>query len=69
MSYLKCPDCGKEISVFGESSVEKLAREFAVDTFARVPIDTNIADAADNGRIEDVDFDFLDEVASKLLEL
>ena len=27
MSYLECPDCGKKISVFGESHVEEVAKE------------------------------------------
>ena len=26
MSYLKCPDCNKEIQVFGESHVEEIAQ-------------------------------------------
>ena len=26
-SYVKCPDCGKEIKVFGESHVEEAAQE------------------------------------------
>ena len=26
MSYLECPDCGKKISVFGESHIDEIAK-------------------------------------------
>ena len=29
-SYLKCPDCGKEIKVFGESHVDETAEKFRI---------------------------------------
>lgn len=38
-SYVKCPDCGKEIKVFGESHVEEAAREMNVPVLGRMPID------------------------------
>ncbi|MBQ2249747.1 MAG: Mrp/NBP35 family ATP-binding protein, partial [Clostridia bacterium] len=28
MSYVKCPDCGREIKVFGESHIEEVAKKF-----------------------------------------
>ena len=27
MSYVKCPDCGKEIKIFGESNLQETAKE------------------------------------------
>ena len=32
MSYYKCPDCGKEHAIFGESKVDKVAKEFGIET-------------------------------------
>lgn len=32
MSYLKCPDCGKKISVFGESHIEEVASENGIQS-------------------------------------
>ena len=31
MSYLKCPDCNKEIQVFGESHVEEIAQKHGLN--------------------------------------
>ena len=31
MSYVKCPDCGKEIKVFGDSHIEELAEKHGYD--------------------------------------
>lgn len=54
MSYFKCPDCGKEISIFGESKVEKVAEEFGIEHFVRLPIDPVVATMVDAGEVEHV---------------
>ncbi|MDY0235188.1 MAG: Mrp/NBP35 family ATP-binding protein [Gudongella sp.] len=66
MSYLTCPDCGKKINVFGESSVEEVAKEQGIDYFARVPIDPNISTAVDKGLIEQYDVSVLDDLIEKI---
>ena len=53
MSYLSCPDCGKEIEVFGHSKAKTLAAEYGIPAVARMPLDARIAMLADEGRIED----------------
>ena len=55
MSYLPCPDCGKEIEVFGASKAKYTAAEYGIPAIARMPLDPQISKCADNGRIEDVD--------------
>ncbi|MDE6686209.1 MAG: Mrp/NBP35 family ATP-binding protein, partial [Lachnospiraceae bacterium] len=62
MSYLECPDCGKKISVFGESQVEKTAEKYGIQKFARIPILPELAKACDEGRIETIDGDWLDQL-------
>lgn len=52
MSYVKCPDCGKEISIFGESHIEQVAAEFGYPLLARIPIDSAYAALVDRGEIE-----------------
>lgn len=69
MSYLKCPDCGKEIPVFGDSKVEKVANEFEIKTYAKIPIDPAIASLCDEGRIEEVDSSFVDIIVDKIQSL
>ena len=65
-SYLECPDCGKRISVFGESRIDEVAKENAVDVLGRIPIDPKLAAAADKGTIELFDGDWLDSAAARL---
>lgn len=54
MSYFKCPDCNKEIKLFGESKLEETAKDLNITVFDRVPIDTAFAKLVDNGDIESV---------------
>ena len=53
MSYITCPECGKRINLFGESKVEKLAKEQGIPILARIPIDSSLAMLCDAGKIED----------------
>ena len=46
-SYVKCPDCGKEIKVFGESHIEEIAEELGVPVLGKMPIDQEIAEAVE----------------------
>ena len=62
MSYVKCPDCGKKIDVFGESHVEELAKEYGVKSIARIPFDPALTRCADSGLIELFEGDYLDEL-------
>ena len=68
MSYIKCPDCGKEIKLFGESHIEAIAEKFGYDLLARIPIDPSLAELVDSGRIEDMDNTYLDAAADKIIE-
>jgi len=52
MSYVRCPDCGKEIRLFGESHIDEIAALYRVPVLARLPIDPDLAAACDAGRIE-----------------
>lgn len=49
-SYLKCPDCGKEIRLFGESHIDEAARESGVLVLGKIPLDPKMAQAADEGK-------------------
>lgn len=60
MSYYKCPDCGKELKVFGDSHLEEVAVQHHLPVLGRLPIDQSIVAAADEGEIERVQGDWLD---------
>ncbi len=53
-SYLECPDCGKHISVFGESHIDDIAAQHGLNVLAKLPIDPKLAEAVDAGKIEDI---------------
>ena len=51
-SYLKCPDCGREIAVFGKSRIDEAGRELGIPVLAKLPIDPLVAQAMDEGLLE-----------------
>jgi len=61
-SYLECPDCGKRINVFGESSLDAVAESFNLPVLARLPIDPAVAASYDGGMMETVNTDRVDNV-------
>ncbi len=61
-SFLKCPDCGKNIQVFGKSHLDDVAKEFDLPVLARLPIDPAVAEAYDNGLMETVNTDAVADV-------
>ncbi|WP_077610718.1 Mrp/NBP35 family ATP-binding protein [Clostridium sp. Marseille-P2415] len=60
MSYLSCPDCGKKISVFGESHIDEVAKTSDLTVLAKIPIDPKIAGAVDAGTVEYLEAPWLD---------
>lgn len=66
MSYITCPDCGRKISVFGESQADALALEHGIPAVAKIPVDKSLTEAADAGKIEDVENNYLDEFFIKI---
>ena len=52
MSYFKCPDCGREHKIFGESHIEDIAREYGTRVLAKVPLDDSLAKSVDTGTVE-----------------
>ncbi|MGI6525276.1 MAG: P-loop NTPase [Bdellovibrionota bacterium] len=69
MSYVRCPDCAKEIALFGEGKVNEVAKDFNLKVLGRLPIDPEIAKACDGGKIEDIKIDYLNPALTDLLEL
>ena len=66
MSYIKCPDCGRKISVFGESGVDALALEYGIPAVAKLPIDAQLTKGADSGKIEQLEDNYLSEFFNKI---
>ena len=67
-SYLICPDCGKKISIFGESHTQEAAKEMGLPFAGQIPIDPALAKAADEGNFAGVDGDFVSEAVSLIMQ-
>ncbi|MDO4493306.1 MAG: Mrp/NBP35 family ATP-binding protein [Clostridia bacterium] len=69
MSYIACPDCGKELRPFGESRVDAEAEKHAIPVVAKLPIEPELARLCDAGKIEAFRGDWLDAMAESLAQL
>ena len=65
-SYLKCPDCGKEIKLFGESNIDEVASELAMQVLGKMPLDPAYAELADQGIFYKADNLYLADAIKKL---
>lgn len=63
MSWFMCPDCGKKHSIFGDSHIEEVAKEYDTQVLAKLPIDPELAKCVDEGKIEFFEGNYLDEAA------
>ncbi len=68
LSYVKCPDCGKEIKVFGESHIEEIAGQFGYDLLGRIPMDPKLSALVDRGMIELMENNYLDDACKAIVE-
>ncbi len=67
MSYIQCPDCGKKLSVFGESQIDETAKQYNVPVLARLPIDPALSASCDSGSIENCENEYLSDVTAKIM--
>lgn len=69
MSYIKCPDCGREIHLFGESHVEQIAEKFSLKVLGKFPLDPQVAAQCDAGSVEEISAPWLDQAADAVEHL
>ena len=65
-SYLKCPDCGKEISVFGKSHIEEVAGELGLKVIGKMPIDPLLAEMVEKEKFYEVTNEYLKDAVTVL---
>ena len=65
-SYFRCPDCGGEHPVFGESTIDALGAQLSLPVLVRLPIDPALARAVDAGKVENYEPNPLAAVAELL---
>jgi Mrp family chromosome partitioning ATPase len=69
MSYFECPTCKEKLSIFGESKIEETAKNYDIDTVAKIPINPEFALLCDKGDIEKFDGEHLNTVLDKIFNL
>ena len=67
-SYVKCPDCGKELKIFGESHIEEIAAELNVPVVGKMPIDMEYAAKADSGAVHQIDNEYITKAVEVMPE-
>jgi Mrp family chromosome partitioning ATPase len=68
MSYFVCPDTGKQYDIFGPSHTEEMAARLGVPFLGRLPIEPEIAQLCDAGRLEDYPAEAFESIAQHLTE-
>ena len=69
MSYVKCPDCGEEIAVFGKSHLDETAVQYNIPVMDKLQIDPVFSSLCDSGTIELFENNVLGNLAETLNEL
>ena len=65
-SFLKCPDCGKEIKVFGESHIDEIAADLGVKVLGKMPIDAQLAEMVEAEKFYEVNNEYLKDAVEIL---
>lgn len=66
MAYVKCPDCGARIELYGKTDNE-LAKRHGIPVYDEIPFDKEIANHMDKGDIENLHVDYLDSTVNAII--
>lgn len=69
MSYFRCPGCGKEYRIFGESHIAKIAEQYDIPLLSEIPLMPELASGCDEGLIELADDSFISKAADAIEKL
>ena len=69
MSWVNCPDCGKQIRIFGESKTNEVAEKFNLPLLAQIPFDAKIASLCDKGDIESIEDNPISPALDEILNI
>ncbi|MCF8010369.1 MAG: Mrp/NBP35 family ATP-binding protein [Clostridiales bacterium] len=65
MSYLKCPECGTEIKLYGEGDGTRLTRDTGIPLLEKLPVDPELSMLCDQGEIEKYSKNLFENFSSK----
>ena len=66
MAYVKCPDCGKRIDIFGDNTAKAKETFGDIPLLGEIPMDAKLAALCDKGIIELMENEYLDDAADIL---
>ena len=66
MSYVRCPDCGKEIRLFGEGKSAEAAARHDLSVLAEMPLEPALASLMDKGEIESFEGTWLEKALNAI---
>ena len=69
MSYIVCPDCGRKIFLYGEGNAMDLAEALFIPAYAEIPVDPVFSEFSDEGRIEDVENVYMNDIVDAMKNL
>ena len=65
-SYIVCPDCGKHISVFGDSHIDEEALKLGIPVLGKMPIVPEMAKMSDDGLFENIHNTMINDAVEKI---
>ncbi|OYT35386.1 ATP-binding protein [Archaeoglobales archaeon ex4484_92] len=60
MTYFECPKCGEKVYIFGKGRASDLARKYKIEFIVELPIDSELLELADKGKIEEYQIDWFE---------
>jgi Mrp family chromosome partitioning ATPase len=68
MSYTICPECSHRIEIFGPSRAQQTALQSNVPLLGSLPLDPQLAVMCDQGRVEEVQNEYFEPIAEKVMQ-
>ncbi len=68
MSYFICPNCNEKHYIFGKSHLEEVSQKYQVPILSQMPLNSEIANLCDQGAIEQLKDNPLDEVIEHIIK-
>ncbi len=68
MAYFECSDCGKKEYIFGKGKVEEVAKKFNLPLLAKLPLNPQVAKNIDEGNVESLKVELLDDAIKLIME-
>ena len=68
MSYVVCPKCDEKIYIYGKKAKEEIEKQYDLPLLARIPFDGEMTSLIDEGKVEYINKDYVDELVYKIEE-